>query len=171
LNPTVFETSADKKRSFESGGVSMNKTKILAGLALAVVVTSVGFNNCGKVSFTKAPAVVAKLGAIEEPSEDGDGIVLNDVEIQEVITQIPPEQLDVIHPVSDLETDPGLYDVYKCGDTSVVICHFPNNVEDSHSTCVGRNAVSTHYDHIRSYVRTGVTKTIGDYLGPCRVAL
>ena len=96
----------------------------------------------------------------------------SDEEIQAVIDRVSEEELSEPIPVTELLNDPSLYDTYSCSDgKSVLICHFPNNVESQGSKCIGRNAVTTHFSHLREYDLGDGLKTVSDYLGHCRFPL
>jgi hypothetical protein len=142
------------------------RVKVFALFLAIIGAALLAFNNCSEVGFQNTPE--SKSVA---PTGSGGGDLSQD-EIDDIISRLPPDEVNNPIPVSELENDPTLYDRYKCPDSDgVVICHFPDNVEDQHTQCIGRPAVPTHYDHIRDYVKDGATKEIGDYLGPCRVAL
>ena len=141
----------------------MSKVKATI-VALAIVAPLLlAFNNCGEVGFKDAGGVTTEVVGTSLSTEEADAI----------LAALPPAVLtDEPRAVTDLELDPTLFAVYKCPDSDgVVICHFPENVEAYGTKCIGRAAVSSHYDHIRHYEMDGVSKTIGDYLGPCRTAL
>lgn len=151
----------------------MSKLRIAGLLMVGFGVLAFGFNNCSQVDFAQAPEKPVDAASIAEPAAEV-GTTLDQTTIEEIIAQLPPEEVDVIRPVTDLDNDPTLYDIYKCPNSDgVVICHFPNEVEASATKCVGRSAVKSHYDHIRNYTSatTNEPKTIGDYLGPCRFSL
>jgi hypothetical protein len=98
---------------------------------------------------------------------------LSQEEYQVIVETIPEEDLDQPRPVTDLIEDPSLYEVYSCGSggQSVMICHFPENVEAQGTNCVGRSSVNTHFGHTRTYDLGDGPKQITDYLGPCRQPL
>jgi hypothetical protein len=155
---------------FIEKGYFVARAKIFLALFAISGAILLAFNNCSEVAFEKGE--VAASGSPQSPAGDSGGGGLTPDEIQDIIDTLPPEEIDTPRPISDLENDPTLYDRYKCPDSDgVIICHFPENVEAQVTQCVGRPAVSTHYDHIRNYVKDSLNKTIGDYLGPCRVAL
>ncbi len=134
---------------------------------IAFGVLAFGFNNCSQVDF------VAEREKLTSQTLD-DGTVIDQDDVDDLITRLPPGEIDTLRPITDLEKDPTLYTTYKCPTSDgVVICHFPSEVEASATKCVGRPAVSSHYDHVRDYVSptTNLPKTIGDYLGPCRFPL
>jgi len=141
----------------------MNKAKVMASVAV-VSLGLVFFNNCSDVGFQKTASEAERAASASSFTDLAE-------EAQDILERVPPEQIDDPVPVSELERDPSLYDLYSCGDSGVMICHFPENVEAQSSNCVGRSAVRTHYDHIRQYIYNGVQKQIGDYLGPCRIPL
>jgi hypothetical protein len=149
----------------------MQKAKMFVLLGMTFLITAVTFNNCGKVEFQKMSDVDGKvLSSSPSGVEDEAGVPVTDEQIQQIIADIPADELAIIRPVTDLQ-DPNnefLFDVYSCGDGSVLICHFPATVIGSEA-CIGRSAVKSHYDHTRLYDND--TKSISDYLGPCRVAL
>jgi hypothetical protein len=145
----------------------MNKKIAFGTLAALALVTLFAFNNCGDVSFKD---VAKPTGDTTGASTDGSG--LTDQATQDLINRLPPEEVTTPRPITDLITNPELYERYKCPDSDgVVICHFPDNVEAQVTQCIGRPAVDTHYDHVRDYNLGAGDKTIQDYLGPCRVAL
>lgn len=146
----------------------MKKIQICILFGLLSILLLFGFNNCGSEVGFKDIESVEKSGS---DALDEDVQPATEEQIAEVVADIPQEELDVLRPVSDLENDPSLLELYACDSSSVLICHFPNNVEGQHSTCIGINAVTTHYDHIRQYLVDGETRQIGDYLGPCRFSL
>lgn len=101
----------------------------------------------------------------------------------DVVIPTPEEQLDVVNnlppdlqtaepiPVTELIENPDLFEVFKCSskDDSVMICHYPQGTSPPNTQCIGRPAVSTHFGHSRTVTLTdGSTKTLVDYLGPCR---
>jgi hypothetical protein len=183
------------------GNRQMQKAKVFVLLGMTFLVTAVTFNNCGKVEFQNVPEVDTKglssgLNDAIVPDSAADGgssiapssltgsdtsmlpevepvvVPVTAEEIQQIVSVVPPEELAVIRPVTDLQ-DPNnefLLDVYACGDGGVLICHFPATVVGG-EVCIGQSAVKTHYDHVRSYDNGAGPKTIADYLGPCRVAL
>jgi hypothetical protein len=142
----------------------MKKGRVFALLGATFLMMALTFNNCGKVEFHNLPDVDKTAAS----SVDPDSSNLTDGQIQQIVAQIPPDELATIHPITDLQ-DPAndyLYDLYAC-DGGVLICHFPATVVGA-TQCIGRPAVASHYDHIRTY---DGDKQIGDYLGNCRVAL
>jgi hypothetical protein len=146
----------------------MTKAKVIGSLMVGFGILAFGFNNCSKVDFEAMPEKVVAAQTLD------DGTVIDQGDVDDLITRLPPGEVDTLRPITDLENDPTLFDTYKCPDSDgVVICHFPNEVEASATKCVGRPAVSSHYDHIRTYVSpsTNQSKTISDYLGPCRFPL
>lgn len=151
----------------------MSKLQVAGYLMIGFGVLAFGFNNCSQVDFAQAPEKPAALATLDGTGGEV-GTTLDQPAIDNIIAQLPPGEADTLRPITDLETDPTLYDLYKCPDSDgVVICHFPSEVEAAGTKCVGRPAVPSHYDHIRSYVSatTNEAKTIGDYLGPCRFSL
>jgi len=89
-----------------------------------------------------------------------------------LIDRLPPEEVYVKRPLTDLAENPALYQIFKCPDSEgVVICHFPENVESEVTQCVGVPSVKTHYGHIRDYAVDGEARIASDYLGPCRFPL
>jgi hypothetical protein len=136
----------------------MRKTKLFSTIGIVIVTGAIifTFNNCSSdVEFSDVPDYNLDLSSEEE-----------------FLNNLPPEELDQQRPLSDLADNPALYEIYKCPDSSgVVICHFPENVQSQATQCVGLPSVKTHYDHNRIYELNGVTKTISDYLGPCRFPL
>lgn len=166
------------------------KAKIIAAF-LAVIVGGglFAFNNCSQVGFQPADtSSVLGSQSSSVPSSDTSGVPgapgdsgsigdtstppADPTEEQIIIDRIPPDQVGDPVPVEDLEKDPSLYDLYKCGDgNSVMICHFPENVESQNSSCIGIPAAKTHYDHHRQYMVGDELRSISDYLGPCRIPL
>lgn len=124
------------------------------GLGMAVIasIMLIAFNNC-------AEDVAFNDYTLDEDSE------------QQLLNNIPNEELEMRRPLSDLESNPELIKIYACGGGGVAICHFPENVESQATQCVGLPSVKTHYDHIRDYDLGAGPKTTSDYLGPCRFPL
>jgi hypothetical protein len=145
----------------------MSKKIALGTIATLICVVLFAFNNCSDVSFKESDN---SSSSVNTTGPSGSG--LTDQTTQELINRLPPEEVTNPRPITDLITNPELYERYKCPDSDgVVICHFPDNVEAQVTQCVGRPAVDTHYDHVRNYNLGAGDKTIQDYLGPCRVAL
>lgn len=98
--------------------------------------------------------------------------IITDEVVETIVSTLPPDEVENPRPITDLVDHPELYETYKCPDSDgVVICHFPENLEAQGTQCVGRGAVEAHFSHIRTYSSGGESKTIQDYLGPCRIAL
>lgn len=141
----------------------MSKYKAILMVTLLLVPVLAVFNNCGQaVGFKKATNEIESLDSLSTP--------LTPEELAEVEARIPSvPQNEEPRPVSDLEDDPALYELYKCPNSDgIVICHFPENVQAFSTQCVGRSAVKTHFDHIRQYSVGAELQLIGDYLGVCR---
>jgi hypothetical protein len=142
--------------------------KVSLGLTVVLALLLV-FNNCGEVEF--ASTLPDDVVGVQGPSED-NGVDAGAEEEDAVLEELPPEEVAAPRPVEDLLDNPELADLYRCADgSSVMICHFPENVEAQGTKCVGINALNPHVDHIRQYNLGDGDKTIGDYLGPCRVDL
>jgi hypothetical protein len=156
----------------------MTRSRAMTVIVLTLGMAMASFNNCSDVGFSPAPEDVANLNTNNINNDTNSNINTNndtsisDQDAQNLIDQIPLDELNNPRPITDLLTDPGLYDRYKCPDSDgVVICHFPDNVEAQVTQCIGRAAAQTHFDHIRTYIKDNVEKQISDYLGPCRIAL
>ncbi len=168
----------------------MKARVIAAFIAVMVGGGLFAFNNCSEVGFQPAdpngllgsqsapmpdsggPDSTGDMGSTGEVGSTSEAIPPADPsEEQIIIDRIPPDQVVDPVPVEDLEKDPSLYELYKCGDGNVMICHFPENVESQVSSCVGVPSAKTHYDHQRQYVVGGEVRSISDYLGPCRIPL
>ncbi|HEX4925313.1 MAG TPA: hypothetical protein VFV50_14560 [Bdellovibrionales bacterium] len=99
---------------------------------------------CGSASFESKLQGDGSAVAPEQPSENGS----------------PAPRI----PIDRILQDPTLLDMYPCVDgtsTGVELCHYPESEGSHHTICIGRSAVYTHVDHIRS-------ETDFDYLGPCQ---
>ncbi len=160
-------------------------------LALFVLFTgfsTLAFNNCSDAQFSpdqksemfllgERPFPTNSDISIEDstdPSLTDEEVIYDPTEedIDLVMYQIPQDELEIPKSVGDLEHEPELFEVYSCNDgRSVLICHFPENVESQSSKCIGRNAARSHYNHKRDYDLGNGAKSISDYLGPCRLPL
>ena len=157
----------------------MKKWSALVLLFISFSLMALMFNNCSEGNDFSSGSDQSQLNSDgTSGNDDTSGTVdgnagrdLTDDEIDSILNNIPQDEIDNPVPISELESDPTLYDRYSCGSGSVAICHFPNNVDAQGSKCVGQNAISSHYDHIRVYMDGNQSKQIGDYLGPCRVPL
>ncbi len=162
---------------------NINHLKIIIFSCLTALFVA-SFNNCSDVQFSPDETtqlssenreLLAEEGSLPEEilileSEDVYDPTQSDIDF--VLDLISQDEINMPRPVSDLETDPSLFEIYKCRDgSSVLICHFPDNVEAQGSKCVGRNAASTHYNHIRVYDLGEGVRSATDYLGPCRLPL
>lgn len=128
------------------------------------------FTNCGKVEFTEYQDTDQVLTT---PREDSivEKINLTMDEFELILAGLPEQERQNPRPVSDLEAEPKLGEVYDCGDGSVVICHFPDNVEESSTMCIGYKAIPKFSANYRTYDLGDGEKSIVDYLGPCRIRL
>lgn len=149
----------------------MNKTQAFVVICVVSTLLLFGFNNCGSdVQFAPIEDAVSQ-SSTGSGGSDSDVAPATQDQIDQVTSNIPPEDLENPRPITDLLNDPSLFDTYACDSTSVLICHFPNNVEAQGTSCIGRSAVTSHYSHTREYIVDNDVRTISDYLGPCRVAL
>ena len=115
---------------------------------ISLILTLVFVVGCGSADF-EAKTAEAGSGSPDEQQED-------------LVNNPSPERI----PLREIENDPTLLDRYACvaGDpnSGVRICHFPEGSGESHTLCIGRAAVDTHYDHY--YPESDEY----DYLGSCQ---
>jgi hypothetical protein len=107
---------------------------------------------CGGATFESVGVTPGTEAGLDQPGDQPS---------DEIGDTTNPEKI----PLRDVIDNPALLDQFACveGDlSSVEICHFPEGSGNSHTQCIGRAAVDTHYDHV--YPETGEF----DYLGPCR---
>lgn len=171
----------------------MKKWSSLVLIFVGISLSLMAFNNCSDTSFSDSGDVGNSVGSGDGANDaqgngdaNGDGSDANsdnsiggmaerdltNEELDQVYNNIPPEDLANPRPVTDLQEDPSLYDVYACpNNNGVVVCHFPNNVESHATKCIGRSAVTSHYTHYRIYYVDDEERAMGDYLGPCRIPL
>jgi hypothetical protein len=145
----------------------MHKLKLSLAIAMLVGALGFAFTNCSKVEFAKAQEQLKTTASSTSQDEEPIG----NTEATEIINQLPPSETTQPRPVTDLQTDPHLYDIYKCGDNGlkVSLCHFGGDIDSDTSICVGRSAADTHFGHNASYTDlNGVIQVQPDYLGPCR---
>ena len=143
------------------------KAKQVLGIWLGLMgFILLAYNNCGSdMRFQDAPEGspnASALGNEYNPNRSDDEILAD-------IEETYPEEVEVYRPISDLDSNPELYDVYRCDSTSVYICHFPDNVEAAHTLCVGASAVKSHKKH-EATILDGQLQDLSDYLGPCKHA-
>ncbi len=135
-----------------------------------------GFNNCGDVSFKEANDQSSTLNPSGSQSDHHhdhdhhgeDEIPISDDMSRDLLDQLPEEERDIYRPISDINNNPELQEIYSCGSNSILICHFPANVESAHSLCVGFNAARSHMSHEAEISDSGELITLSDYLGPCK---
>lgn len=168
----------------------MNKQKASIALVMVFGGLALLFNNCSNVGFSEVPvnSVVESSPADDgEPAPDTPALVAPVSTLtpaDQVVQADPPEEVVVVPPLEDqapllsqpiipvtaLIDDQNLFEVYKCpnSDGKVMICHFPQGTNPPITECIGKTAVSTHFNHSREVIINGVTTTLVDYLGPCR---
>ncbi len=131
-----------------------------------ILITSLGllltYNNCSDVGFSQAPVTPTGVG------ENASSLGLNGLSDDQLLQRLPPEEQGIYRPVSDLENDPRLAEIYACPDNAgILLCHFPSSLDGEHTLCVGSvNAALTHSGHELSVDANGQVQ--GDYLGPCK---
>jgi hypothetical protein len=141
--------------------------------------TEVAFDSMGQpVLQATMPVPPGNPNLGSQPVQPGDEDAIEDSDttsnpaqgdINQPATQIPDDELAQRRPLTDLETDPTLTETYRCGqENGILICHFPNNVENASTRCIAQKAVPAHAKHIRTVTVDGEAKTFQDYLGPCR---
>ncbi len=150
----------------------MGRSKVALIISIVCGLILFAFNNCGSdVQFTDAESDDGVSQSSSGADNLDDEVPATEEQIEDVVVNLTEDDLAVAIPVSELENDPSLFEKYKCDASSILVCHFPENVSNAGENCIGIKAVYSHFDHVREYVKDGEVRSVFDYLGPCRFEL